>query len=132
MAVSESRKKANQKWDAANMATLACKVKKDHAEQFKVYCAGIGETVNSVLQDYVTDCITGNGGKSPQEAAGAHGGSGYILTPEAAKTAQEAAQKAGETVPAFVERAVVTQAQRDKVAQGLFRAKEKAPDHSGT
>lgn len=116
MAVSESRKKANQKWDAANMATLACKVKKDHAEQFKVYCAGIGETVNSVLQDYVTDCITGNGGKSPQQPSAPLQGMGAILTPDALKIAQEAAQRAGEDIPAFVSRAVTNQNQRDKMS----------------
>ena len=58
-------------------------------------------------------------------------GSGDILTPEALKTAQDAAEKAGETVPEFVGRAVETQAKRDKVALAI-RPKEKAPDHSGT
>ena len=132
MAVSESRKKANQKWDAANMETLACKVKKDHAEQFKVYCAGIGETVNSVLQDYVTDCITGNGGKSPQQPSAPPQGMGAILTPDALKIAQEAAQRAGEDIPAFVSRAVANQNQRDKVAMSLRVDAKKAPEESGT
>ena len=50
---------------------------------------------------------------------------GAILTPTALKTAQEAAQRAGETIPAFVSRAVETQAQRDKVMQAM-RPKEKA------
>ena len=48
-----------------------------------------------------------------------------------AKTAQEAAQRAGETVPAFVGRAIETQAQRDKVIQAM-KPKEKAPDKSET
>ena len=50
---------------------------------------------------------------------------GAILTPAALKTAQEAAQRTGESVPAFVCRAVETQAQRDKVMQAM-RPKEKA------
>lgn len=57
MAVTESRKKANAKWDAENMATLGCRVKKDQAEKFKTYCAEIGKTSNAVLRDYVLDCI---------------------------------------------------------------------------
>ena len=57
MAVTESRKKANAKWDAENMTTLGCRVKKDQAERFKVYCAEIGKTSNAVLRDYVLDCI---------------------------------------------------------------------------
>lgn len=57
MAVTESRKKANAKWDAENMTTLGCRVKKDQAERFKAYCAEIGKTSNAVLRDYVLDCI---------------------------------------------------------------------------
>ena len=57
MAVTESRKKANAKWDAENMTTLGCRVKKDQAERFKAYCAEIGKTSNAVSRDYVLDCI---------------------------------------------------------------------------
>jgi hypothetical protein len=57
MAVTESRKKANAKWDAENMTTLGCRVKKDQAEKFKTYCAEIGKTSNAVLRDYVLDCV---------------------------------------------------------------------------
>ena len=57
MAVAESRKKANAKWDAENMATLGCRVKKTQADKFKAYCSEIGKTSNAVLRDYVLDCI---------------------------------------------------------------------------
>lgn len=57
MAVSEAKKKANAKWDSENMATLACKVKRTQAEAFKSYCAERGQTSNTVLKDYVLDCI---------------------------------------------------------------------------
>lgn len=57
MAVTESRKKANAKWDAENMTTLGCRVKKDQAEKFKTYCAEIGKTSNAVLRGYVLDCV---------------------------------------------------------------------------
>ncbi len=107
------------------MATLACKVKKEQAEQFKAYCSGIGETVNSVFQGYVSDCISGNLCKGAQDAAGARGGASSILTPETLKTAQEAAQSAGETVSVFVGRAVATQAQRDKMTQSMKKAPAK-------
>ena len=49
---------------------------------------------------------------------------GAILTPAALKTAQEAAQRAGETVPAFVSRAVDIQSKRDKIMQGLKTTQE--------
>ena len=57
MAVSDAKKKANAKWDSENMATLACKVKKEQADRFKAYCSEIGKTSNAVLRDYVLDCI---------------------------------------------------------------------------
>ena len=132
MAVSESRKKANLKWDAANLDRLSIATAKGKKEEIKAAAAAAGESMNQYIVNAIDQRMSGNSSKAAQEPAGAHGGSGNVLTPEAVKTAQEAAQKAGETIPAFVERAVVTQAQRDKVAQGLLRAKEKAPDHSGT
>ena len=131
MAVSDAKKKANAKWDSENMATLACKVKKDHADKFKAYCSEIGKTSNAVLRECVLSCIGEATGESPQQPAGAPQGMGAILTPAALKTAQEAAQRAGETIPAFVSRAVETQAQRDKVMQAM-RTKEKAPGKSET
>ncbi len=57
MAISEKKKASNAKWDSANMATLGCRVKKSQAEAFKAYCKGLGETSNTVLKDYVLDCI---------------------------------------------------------------------------
>lgn len=57
MTVPESRKKANAKWDAENMTTLGCRVKKDQAERFKTYCKEKGKTSNTVLKGFVLDCI---------------------------------------------------------------------------
>lgn len=57
MALPESRKKANAKWDAENMATLGCRVKREQAEKFKAYCADKGKTSNAVLREYALDCI---------------------------------------------------------------------------
>lgn len=115
----EAKKKANQKWDSENMATLACKVKKDHADRFKAYCAEIGKTSNAVLRDCVLSCVDG---ESPQKPAGAAQGIDAILTPETFKAAQEAAQAAEETLSEFISRAVDTQAKRDKV---MFAMRQK-------
>lgn len=119
MAVSDAKKKANAKWDSENMATLACKVKKDHADRFKAYCAEIGKTSNAVLRDCVLSCI---GGESPQELTEAARGAEAILTPGTLKAAQEAAQMAEETLSEFISRAVDTQAKRDKV---MFAMRQK-------
>ncbi len=57
MTVSQAKRRANDKWDKENMATLACKVKKEQAEKFKAHCAAQGKKANAVLRDYVLACI---------------------------------------------------------------------------
>ena len=100
---------------------------KGRKDEIQTFAAQTGESVNGFINRAIGEAM----GESPQQPAGAPQGEGAILTPAALKTAQEAAQRAGETVPAFVIRSVETQAQRDKVMQAM-RTKEKAPDKSET
>ncbi len=53
----EAQKRASAKYQKENIASLACRVKKEQAEKFKAYCANMGKTSNAVLRDYVLDCI---------------------------------------------------------------------------
>ena len=57
MAPTDAQKRASAKYQRENIASLACRVKKDQADKFKEYCAGMGKTSNAVLRDYVLDCI---------------------------------------------------------------------------
>lgn len=57
MAVPDAKRKANNKWDKENMATLGCKVKRDQAERFKECCAMQGKKANAVLRDFVIEYI---------------------------------------------------------------------------
>lgn len=98
---------------------------KGRKDEIQTFAAQTGESVNGFINRAIGEAM----GESPQKPAGAPQGMGAILTPAALKTAQESAQRAGETVPAFIDRAVNTQAQRDKVMQAI-RPKEKAPDKS--
>lgn len=115
MAPRESQKKASLKWDKENMTVLSCKIRKPQAVAFKAYCENQGSTSNTVLKDFVLGCI------GEQEAAprAGEGPPGVPLSPEALKTAQEAAESTGETVPQFVGRAVQMQAQQDKISLSL-------------
>lgn len=119
MAVSESRKKANQKWDAANLDRVSIAMPKGMKDTVKAAAAVAGESMNQYIIGATEQRINGL-----QQPAGAPQGMGAILTPSALKTAQEAAQRAGETVPAFVSRAVDIQAKRDKIIQGLKTKQE--------
>lgn len=57
MAPSEAQKRASAKYQQKNIASLACRVKKEQAEKFKAYCKEQGKTSNAVLREYVLDCI---------------------------------------------------------------------------
>ena len=127
MATSKAQQKAQNKWIAKAYDRINLTVPKGRKEIIQAHAEANGESVNGFINRAIGEAM----GESPQQPAGAPQGMGAILTPAALKTAQEAAQKAGETVPAFVSRAVETQAQRDKVMQAM-RPKEKAPDESGT
>lgn len=127
MAISEAQKKANQKWDSANLDRLSLAMPKGAKEAVKAFAAAHGESVNGFINRAINETMTGAQNIAPDGDKNA----GAILTPAALKTAQEAAQRAGETVPEFVSRAVETQAQRDKVMQAM-RPREKAPDKSET
>lgn len=55
--VSDSHKKGNRKWDAENMATLGCKIKKEQAEKFKAHAKSQGTTANALLKNFVLNTI---------------------------------------------------------------------------
>lgn len=112
MAIAESRKRANAKWDKENMTTLGCKIKRDQAAAFKSYCENQGSTSNTVLKDFVLGCIGEQEPGAPQEAPGRPGG--VSLPPDVLRAAQTAAAATGEAPAAFIARAVQTQAERDK------------------
>lgn len=49
MPVSDAKKKANAKWDAANMSVLSVKIRRDKAEAFKALCAEHDTTMNAIF-----------------------------------------------------------------------------------
>jgi hypothetical protein len=64
---SESKRRANNKWDKKNMATLGCKLRKEEAAAFKEYAAKQGRTANSLLMEYVVSCISAERNASAEE-----------------------------------------------------------------
>lgn len=127
MTVSKAQKSATAKYESKAYDKVLVRMPKGRKDGIQTFATQTGESVNGFINRAIGEAM----GESPQQPAGAPQGDGAILTPAALKTAQEAAQRAGETVPAFVGRAVETQAQRDKVMQAM-RTKEKAPDKSET
>lgn len=55
MAITEARRRANNKWSKENMTILACKVRKTYAEQVKSKAALDGTTVNAIISSAIDD-----------------------------------------------------------------------------
>ena len=58
MAVSDAKRKSNEKWDRENMAYQTVKVRMELLEQFKAACAERGDRVNTVLREAMENYIT--------------------------------------------------------------------------
>lgn len=61
MALTEAKRKANNKYIAANMTVLGCKIRKDKAEQFKAACKTAGTTPNAVFTGAIDDFMSEHG-----------------------------------------------------------------------
>ncbi len=57
MAVNESRKSANARWDAAHMTNIACRVTREKAQRFREACQSQGTNPNAVLLAYINSFI---------------------------------------------------------------------------
>lgn len=49
----DAQRRAQNKYDAANMTVLGCKVRRDEAEAFKEACRAAGTTPNAVFRDAI-------------------------------------------------------------------------------
>ena len=58
MSLTESRRKANNKYIAKNYTTLGCKIRRDKAEEFKKLCQDTGTTPNAIFTKAIDDFMT--------------------------------------------------------------------------
>lgn len=57
MALTDAKRRANNKYIKENMTTLGCKMRKDDAADFKVACAVMGTTPNAVFRAAAQEII---------------------------------------------------------------------------
>lgn len=57
MTISESKRSANARWDAAHMTNIACRVTREKAQQFREACRSQGTNPNAVLLAYISRYI---------------------------------------------------------------------------
>ena len=111
----DAERRAQNKWSAANKIILAAKVGKADGEAFRAWCAARGITVNAALASYVAECLRGDadGGAAPAAEIVQAAQPGQVLDGAALESAKVAAAAAGETLSAFVARAVRQAADAD-------------------
>lgn len=117
----EGVKQSNRQWDAKNLDRLSVAAPKGTKDRWKAAAEARGQSLNQLIVEAVeADVVSPHSAPERPEQGG-----GLQLSPEAEKAAQEAAQATGEAIPQFIERAVVTQAQRDKIARSLEPPRKK-------
>ena len=107
----DAQKKASIKYLKEKTDSIQIRTPKGTKERWKFAAANRGKSLNQFIVDSVEADISSphSTTERPQE------GGGVQLSPDALQTAQKAAAATGETVPQFIERAVITQEKRDSV-----------------
>lgn len=120
MAVSERKKASNKKWDVANIERLSIAVPKGERDEIKASAAAAGESINKYIIAAIRARMgNADGGAAPAaeivQAAQpvAEAQPVQVLDGAALESAKVAAAAAGETLPAFVARAVRQAADAD-------------------
>ena len=118
----EAQKKAQRKY-MKGKATIQLVMEPERRETIQHAAASQGQSVNAYINQAIDERMKRDGGgtsaQAAVEASERTEGGGGILAPVTLETATEAAQKTGETVSAFLERAVSTQASRDALSLNM-------------
>lgn len=112
MAVSKAQQRAVHKYIKDNYDRMELTVPKGRKAEIKAIAESRGQSVNAFVNEAIDAALTGSVAQPDGDT---------VLTPKALTEARTAAEAAGEPVEAFIERAVTTQAERDKLARGLAR-----------
>lgn len=115
MPASKAQQKAVNKYMKENYDRFLTTFRpKGRLDEIKIHAAAHGESTNAFIGRAIQETMERDAG-GPQKAAGAALGAGVVsLHSEALKTAQEAAEAAGESLPQFVERAISETAEQDR------------------
>ena len=109
MAVSKAQQRAVHKYVKDNYDRIELTVPKGRKAELKALADSRGQSVNAFVNEAIDATVSG--------VAVQVGGA--LLTAKALTEARSAAESAGETVEVFIERAIETQAARDKRARDL-------------
>lgn len=108
------------RYNAKAYDEIKVRVDKGHKGEIQAYAAALGESLNGFIGRAIDETMERDGSGAadttgnPLKTAETTTGVGVVsLPPDTLETAQRAAEATGETMEQFMERAVVTQAERD-------------------
>lgn len=114
------------RYNAKAYDEIKVRVDKGHKVEIQAHAAALGESLNGFIGRAIDETMERDGSGAadttgnPLKTAETPTGAGVVsLPPDTLETAQRAAEATGETMEQFVERAVVTQTQRDKASLRL-------------
>ncbi len=114
MAISKAQQKAVAKYEAKAYDKTLIRLPKGRLDEIRTHIEPTGESLNGFIGRAIDEAMERDGSGSPAKARGVvQDGVGVSLVPKTLETAQKAAEATGETLEQFMERAVVTQAERD-------------------
>lgn len=119
MPVSKAQQKAVNKYMAANYDRVNVTMPKGKKDVIKAHAEARGESVNGFIGRAIDETMERDNGLVSGSAPSTCRDT--TLTPKALTQARTASEAAGESVEAFIERAVATQVERDKIARELAR-----------
>lgn len=115
MPISEAKKRANAKYQAKTIASLACRVKIEEAEQFKAICENAGTTSNATLRAFVYSCIkSGSPSPSAPQQAPQQDGLTVTIQPEDRDKMDAHLELHGLDKGKFIHRAISQQIEIDR------------------
>lgn len=127
MPASKAQQKAVTKYMKENYDEIKVRVDKGRKDEIKDHAAAVGESVNGYIVEAINRRMeaetpplgdSAGGARGPQEVTGP----GVVsLPPDTLKTAQEAAEAAGEALQQFVVRAVESQAKVEQIGRNYLK-----------
>ena len=129
MALTTARKKANAKYEAKAYDKTLIRLPKGRLDEIRLHIEPLGESLNGFITRAINEAMERdnhlNISEIAQQALATSQGVGVVSVPsDVLRTAQEAAERAGERVEEFVVRAVTTQAERDRLLNGMKSYKQ--------
>ena len=120
MASSKAQQRATNRYIAKAYDRINLTVAKGKKDTIQAHAEAHSESVNGFINRAIDSQMEQDASIRPSEASTTQDGTGVVYLPsETINAAQQAAEAAGEAIPAFIARAVETQAKRDALSRRM-------------